>query len=457
MPSPNPATRHEHVGGAVSTTLSASMSAGDTSFTIANNTGWPTGAVGTFYVVLDVGTASEEKVLCSTQSAGTVGVAGGGRGADGTTAKAHLGTTGTVRVCWTAQEADEVNAHAAASTAVHGVAGAVVGTTDSQTLTNKTISGATNTITNIGASSITDSELAAIAGLTSAADRLAYFTGAGTAALANFAAAARSMLALTAAADRLPYFDSTTTAALATFTTYARTLMDDANAAAARTTLELGTAPVLNVYTAGATWNKPAAGTFLGVWAECQGGGGGGGGAAATTSPQVSPGAGGNGGNYARAWIAAASLASTVTVTVGAGGAGNSGAAGSNGGNASFGAHVVASGGLGGPSAAAGTTAAISSVAATNTANTGSATRMDVAGSNGEHGVRIDSAFGWAGFGGASFFGGIQPGPTTAAADGITGQTYGGGGSGGRNNATNSARPGGTGGAGLVVVTEVYS
>lgn len=132
------------------------MSVSDTSFSINTNSGWPTGAVGSFYCVLDPGTASEEKVLCSAQSTSVVTVAGGGRGADGTTAKSHA--IGAVAYpCWAAAEADELNAHANATTQVHGLgaADAVVGTATAQTLTNKTMSGASNSFANIPQASVT--------------------------------------------------------------------------------------------------------------------------------------------------------------------------------------------------------------------------------------------------------------------------------------------------------------
>lgn len=140
----NPTTRREHVGGASAAALVTSMSISDLAFSITTNTGWPTGGVGSFFAVIDPGTSSEEKVLCSGQSSGLVTVASGGRGADGTTARTHNIAAVTYPI-WAATEADELNLHAASIAAVHGVAGSVVGTTDAQALTNKSLD-ATNTV-----------------------------------------------------------------------------------------------------------------------------------------------------------------------------------------------------------------------------------------------------------------------------------------------------------------------
>jgi hypothetical protein len=98
--------RRYYAGGGVTTTLSAAMASTDTTFSITADTGWP-GSVGTdFFVVIDRGTASEEKILCSSNTGTTVIVAN--RGQDGTSAVAHSNAA-TVSLCITALDGDEAN------------------------------------------------------------------------------------------------------------------------------------------------------------------------------------------------------------------------------------------------------------------------------------------------------------------------------------------------------------
>lgn len=102
--------RRSYSGVAISTTLSSSIIAGDTSLSIVAFTGWPTGGAGPFFLVIDRGTASEEVVKIATRSSGSLTVAAFGRGADGTAATSHPAGA-TVDHCFTATDADEANAH----------------------------------------------------------------------------------------------------------------------------------------------------------------------------------------------------------------------------------------------------------------------------------------------------------------------------------------------------------
>ena len=128
-----------YTGAATPTTLSGSITNVSTSGTITIATNWLTS--GQFSIVVDPGLAGEEKILCTLSGTTLTFIT---RGYDGTTAASH-NSGAVVYPVPTAIDFSEANTHVNASSAVHGLAGSVVGTTDTQTLTNKDLSSSTNT------------------------------------------------------------------------------------------------------------------------------------------------------------------------------------------------------------------------------------------------------------------------------------------------------------------------
>lgn len=215
--------------------------------------------------------------------------------------------------------------------------------------------------------------------------------------------------------------------------------------------------PVVRIYTANDTWTKPANLDYIETWVKGGGGGGASGGTAGVG--QASAGGGGGSGGLAYKKIAAASLAATESVTVGAAGTGGTvgGLGGGAGGNSQFSGTLLVkgNGGAGGLTGNAGVTALIVNGGAGGAASGGD---INAPGAPGHPGMRIDGTDIAPGTGGSSEYGGGGFSPASSIPPaGNFGTGRGAGGSGGGSLNNDGGNAGGDGTAGIVIVREFYT
>lgn len=139
-------TLRNYSSTAAETTLSSGVDASTTTLAVSSTTGFPSVP---FVLAVDAGDAAQELVLVTNVAGTSLTVT---RGFDSTVAAAHS-TGARVAHSHAAIDFREANAHVNANSGVHGAAGSVVGTTDVQTLTNKTVNADNNTINGFAASS----------------------------------------------------------------------------------------------------------------------------------------------------------------------------------------------------------------------------------------------------------------------------------------------------------------
>jgi hypothetical protein len=206
----------------------------------------------------------------------------------------------------------------------------------------------------------------------------------------------------------------------------------------------------VQVFTASGTYT-PTSGMVTAI-IEAQGGGGGGGGLATPSAGNISLGAPGTSGSYAKGRFTAATIGASQAVTIGAGGTFASNTAGGNGGTSSVGSIITAPGGVGGgllnnqvPGASNG-----------NGSVSGTPTGANIAQSIGtcpSLSTSISASSAQAGAGGASIFGGGGV-PPVINGGGTVGQNYGSGGSGVVAGSGGANSAGGGGKAGIVLIWE---
>lgn len=138
------------------TTLTSAVTAGASSIVVVSGTSLLGGvtipAGTTFTIVIDPDTAIEEIVDATQVSTNTFTVT---RAIDGSSAQAHSAGA-VVRHMAIGRDYREANAHIEASTGVHGISNSssIVGTIDTQTLTNKTLTSPTITNPNISGAGV---------------------------------------------------------------------------------------------------------------------------------------------------------------------------------------------------------------------------------------------------------------------------------------------------------------
>jgi hypothetical protein len=209
-------------------------------------------------------------------------------------------------------------------------------------------------------------------------------------------------------------------------------------------------------YTSSGTFTKATYPWLRAIKVKCQAAGGGGGGSASTGAGQIAMALGGTGGVYAESFITnIAGLDSSVTVTRGAGGAGGASGAnnGSTGGSSSFGLLVSADGGFGGEGRAG---TGLNGFGGPRPGPTSGVGDLVIPGGANYVIGQVRTDFVMALNSGGSFLGASSVLFSSDAANGTAGQNFGGGGTGSQNTQNQSARAGGTGGNGIVIV-ELYA